>query len=239
MERLQYPTEILPNKNYTDKINLDLLIQEQNLYFHRRIDKPETDVFDHSPVLKRLVFREDAISCDDLPNLSVNLMGGKFEKYHFLYSQKGLGSKTWNKDNILNLEISEEHYKLHAPELTTHVFLLSEGIHNINIPYKREVTKDTRKIFESFALDQNEGMYLLTCKIFFAHDPVQLNYWHCELRFITEQINKVERDTNSSYRKDLFKKIYDEIIAKNVVHPNFLQEGILAINQSHYCSIAS
>jgi len=155
---MEYPTYLLPQKNYKiidfDNVNLGLR------YLVRHTEN--TDLKDLSGKLKAELV---AIQSDHLRDYSTNLLGIfqlKDLRWQWL---KGTECTTiWNP-GVLPLYPTEKDVQLVAED-RGYFFLKIAKFHGINFPTKVE----------------HEGEHEVACRV--VHTPLKSNFWHCSLRWL-------------------------------------------------------
>jgi hypothetical protein len=204
--RLKYPLSILPKKHYVRQININKLYEEIPLIVVRRSEKTQEKLFNKFGIL-----REDAFSETDIPNMSINLLGGKFKSDYIRFNPTKEATKTW--DGQEQIFYSKYHPLVQILSEVIPIFFDVINLHNLTFPYQRNKDKDVNKLIEKLALKpvEIEGKYQFQGKSVISHEPTQLNYWHVEF-----QIKDIE-DNLISNTKSAWKKNAAEMALKNVI----------------------
>ncbi|MEM9919350.1 MAG: hypothetical protein AAF990_14705 [Bacteroidota bacterium] len=130
--------------------------------------------------------REDALIRDgklrNIPGLSMNLLGGKFEVSHIDFIQKAPASAYWEEGEEISFRQYIECIQYKGGSIPIYFFL--SDIHKIHLPYTRKADKVTNKYlaqFEATPPVSNNERYELEGFTIVSHKPNKLNYWHVEL----------------------------------------------------------
>src|ERR1700761_960813 len=140
-KKLTYPIRIIPKHCFKEEIDIENLQREvQKLFVLRRSEKPLEDLFHLLGDI--YILRSDALEDDDIPNMSMNLMGGKFEEKHAVYvpKMKTLGVEKWINKKRIYLDQFLNSYSVKRG--ITPIYFDVSKIHNIPVPYFR--AKDSR-----------------------------------------------------------------------------------------------
>jgi len=106
--KLIFPLEILPKRNYRPVINLSSLIENQSVFILRRSNASFSDTFNELGYL-----RESALIPKEIPNLSLNLLGGKFKPKDACFRIINNGQKKWmNNEPVFLCEYLKDFKKL-------------------------------------------------------------------------------------------------------------------------------
>src|SRR5579863_3421633 len=81
--KLTYPDSILPKRTYIHIMDIASLCAIGDIYALRRSEKPVGDNF--HVIGEFRILREAAIEPLEVPNMSVNLMGGLFQEEHIKF----------------------------------------------------------------------------------------------------------------------------------------------------------
>jgi hypothetical protein len=212
--KLKYPSEILPKTCFKAFIDLDSLMKEQRVYFLRRSDKPLNLTFNHLGDIFTL--KDDVISYNEIPNLSVNLMGRFYKtKYvKFKLEINSNASKPW--DGKSTIFLSDHVSSFSITNSFCPIFIDSINIHELIIPYNRPQEKDLDNQLKVLGLDYKaeNKKYRLKGKIKFIPAPINLNYWHAELK-IFDYKNELINYKSSNWIKEWCKQILTDVVAVN------------------------
>jgi hypothetical protein len=187
-----YPFIIIPKVSYIFPINIDGL----NVIV-RRSNKTEDKTFDEIGYL-----REDALisKIDQFPNLSMNILGGKFETKHIRYKAKiGIATERWNeKERVLLIDYKD---KWETWSNAIPIYFLLNDIHNIEFPYLRNSKdEETKKLRKAFSFLEQGDKTRFFGKTFVEHEPIKLNYWHVELKLKDIRGDNIKK-TDSAWKK--------------------------------------
>ncbi len=200
-----YPTCVIPYFHYKYKIDINHLICEDNCVIVRRSDKSEEESFNDLDIL-----REDIISESDVPNLSMNLYGGKFNNTHLKFRCVRPATDLWNGEKI---KISK--YRTFYLLLDTYspIYFLIKDLHNKEFPYYKTDDKETKKLLTALNLStlSENGKVKLNGKSFVEHTPTKLNYWHVELQIKDVQDSEIKH-AKSAWQKSAAEYAYKDII---------------------------
>ena len=223
-----YPFRIIPKENYIFPINIDGLNQSGEYVIVRRSNKSEDKTFDEMGYL-----REDALisRIDQFPNLSMNILGGRFQTKHIRYKAKmGIATKKWvEKERVLLLDYKDEWVTWSD---AIPIYFTLKDIHNIEFPYLRDSKdKETKKLKEIFSFLEQDNDTKFTGKTYIEHEPIKLNYWHIELKLKDIRGENIKK-TDSKWREMAAKNALTDIvlikgraeIGKNEIIPNMFYE---------------
>ena len=218
-----YPKVILPNIKYIKKINIDdLLDNVEGFIVSRRITGRLEENVDVFAGKKRL--RVEALG--NIPNLSLNLLGGKFvDKRHLKFRQLHDASREWDGLPVLLHNYADKY------EVINNCFSVvyrGKDLHNISIPYKKEiknkVEKDKlQKLGIDLAKFTDGELTSLQGKIQLEHKPTMLNYWHFVMDIFPQEENSPLKKTNAAWQKSLVQYVIEEIlISKFEINPRLV-----------------
>lgn len=212
--KLKYPFQILPCSKFKTSIDCDSLINNQDIYILRRSNLSVDETF--KPMLGQNVLNDDAIDDIRIANLSVNLLGGHFKKEHNKFValkagvDKWIGEKVYLSNYIKDYSIEEDKGL---------IFINTKVLHNIEVPYNlpsdpnlhKEATKFQKIIGNNRVLiNTPKETIRVIGKSFFVHSPVNLNYWHFELKvenFSEEIIDNPKKKSDKRFLEQLFTNI--------------------------------
>ena len=232
---LKYPFSILPKTKFKLEINFDELISDGQVYFLRRSQVPQIETF-HIFNDGTSLLNDDAADLVRIPNFSINLMGSLFKTHHSIFIPINNGSKTWKGEKVY-LSDHFDDYKLDNEN--GYFFIHANKIHNIKVPYNLKFNNEFHKEVEKFIRTVGSNNVLsntppediiIKGKIYFEHVPVNLNYWHAELKTVNYK-EKSLKDAKSVSDKRFIEVIFNDYIKLNS-YPN-VQE-LNEINKSLY-----
>jgi hypothetical protein len=203
-----YPFIIIPKVSYIFPINIDELSQSGDFVIVRRSNKTEDKTFDEIGYL-----REDALisKIDQFPNLSMNILGGKFKTKHIKYKAKiGIATERWNeKERVLLIDYRD---KWETWSNAIPIYFSLNDIHNIEFPYLRDSNdKETKKLKEIFSFLEQGIKTRFIGKTFVEHEPIKLNYWHVELKLKDVRGDNIEK-TDSAWKKTAAENALKDIL---------------------------
>lgn len=214
---LKYPSHILPKNKYEHLIDIDKLNRTQIIYVLRRSSKDFLDSF--NVVGDTVILREDVIDKSEIPNMSLNLAGGKFKDNDLKYIPKinTRATEKWNGSEKIYLSEYLNCYKI-ADKFCPIYFDVSK-IHKKEIPYQQGKTKDLRKLLKEMGEDPIEinDKYQFSAIIEVSHEPINLNYWHVELKIKDFKKHEIS-STKSAWVKELCEQTLKNILAVNAYH---------------------
>lgn len=215
-----YPTTILPKKRYKIEIDIDNLFAGQDIFLLRKSDLSEADTFKKFSNGQNLLV-DDAINTKRVINLSTNIIGGFFKQKHTIYRPLDEGTKEWNGDKI-KMSSFKRAYKIEKP--MGNIFIKANKLHNKTIPFTvasddnihKEISK-FEKAFGNKTIKSNErGTPIkLLGKIKIKHVPVNLNYWHAELKIYSYDDNTIEKYKSNTKTNALLDEIFTNWIKVN------------------------
>jgi hypothetical protein len=198
-----YPDCLLPKNRYVSRINLEEIFEHQLLFILRRSNKSFSETF--IQVGEISILREDAIDYKEVPNMSVNLMGGKFVPDFLRFIPKDEGIKEWDgRERIFLYEYLKSYSVL--PSEPCAIYFDASKIHNCSIPYNRKKDKQVDKFYrlKEFTPPFEEGKYKLTAELRVAHVPTNMNYWHVELKLHPiQKLDESVSDVSPAWLKEL------------------------------------
>lgn len=209
----EYPDCILPRTFYKNKINISDLVRKQEVVFVRRSSKTFIDTFN---ILGDVItLKEDSIPHHEIPDLSLNLLGGKFLSGHLKYrlNLKSEACRPWDGKTEIDLNNFQDSFG--EVDVPCEIYFNGNIIHDHPIPYDRERTKELDKLAKSlpdvFTLENNK--YNLLGKIAFESDPLNLNYWHAETRIFDAEGHR--KKYGATYVKQICEKSMTDVICRN------------------------
>lgn len=192
-----YPTSIIPKKGYHPRIDISKLLE---IYPHlavvRRCDILEPFAFSSTGNKRRL--KDDVFADENLLQMSVNLIGGKFRIKHLQYKPVlGELTKLWDGVSLLSTPINKESYKV-ASQYTPIYFRVKE-INEFAFPYKKHFDNNAALNSWKQKISKRNKEHLEICKIITEeistkstelevqatlktnHYPTLANYWHSHI----------------------------------------------------------
>jgi len=182
--KLTYPACILPRTSYIHKVDIASLINRQEVFVSRRSNKICEETFNE--LGETYTLREDAIDPIDVPNMSLNLMGGRFLEMHLKYVTEGEAAKIWN--GVRKIYLSDFMNLYTSLESFCPIYFNLRGIHNQPFIYDKgkspELTKEMQDFYKILRKRYIGGKSReeFIGEIRLAHVPTNLNYWHCEFK---------------------------------------------------------
>mgnify|MGYP001021867876 CR=1 FL=1 len=211
--KFDYPNSILPRTFYKEKVDISDLIKKQQVVFVRRSSKPFAKTF--NVVGELITLKEDSIFYQDIPDLSLNLLGGKYQREHLKYKLNinSDACRTWDGKTKIDLTDFHEYYEV--VDVPCEIYFDGNIIHDHIIPYNRQQSKELDKLAKSlpkvFTLDKNT--YTFEGKIAFESDPLNLNYWHAETCIFDVEGHRKEY-TGARYIKQICEDSLRNVICK-------------------------
>lgn len=197
-----YPYSILPKKFFKKTIDIPDLIGKQKVILIRRSNKILEDSF--NLLGETITLKEDCFSYHEIPELSMNLLGGKFKEDHlrFRVLPKSPGCGIW--DGKLRVILSKYKESYEVIPVPCEIFLDGNAIHDQEVPYSRQHTKELEKLSKSLPeiIMVENGIYKMRGKIGIEAVPINLNYWHVETRIFDVEGHRL-RYTGATYIKDI------------------------------------
>lgn len=220
IRKLDYPYYILPNTKFKIKIDLDSLIKNQDVYILRRSNLEVDETFE--TIYDEIILNDDAIDDIRIVNLSVNLLGGNFQNKHNKYIAKREGALNWLGNKVL---LSEHKNDYDIVENKGLIFINTRYLHNIEFPYNlppdQNLHKDIANFQKTFGsnrvvLNNPKETIRLIGKSYFKHSPINLNYWHLELKVENYTEKAMETPKNKSDKRFL-EQLFINIIKLNAI----------------------
>jgi hypothetical protein len=179
----KYPFRLLPKKNYFEKIQTEKLFEDIDCYLVRRSNFDAIKTFINNEVIEKALFKED----NEMPGLSMNLLGAKFKENHIIFNPKKIGSKPWThfRSCFYLRELSELEIEIFNNSCP--IFFKINDLNGYKISFERG-TKELNDILKrkaSSSGSKNNGKEILDGEVEVMHKPTNLNYWHIEFNFYT------------------------------------------------------
>lgn len=219
--KLDYPKEVLPKPNYKINLDFDSITQVQNVFLLRRAELNFEDTF--FKLGNRYVLKADAIPIDynRIPNLSTNLLGGGFKSDYSAFRVKmdSLAGKKWIGTNIYLCEHIDSYSKVEGGCI---VYLNANNLHNAKFPYNlgfnQDFHKEVKKFEDTFSKNiirnEKDGKIDLIGSTKIVHDPINLNYWHVELK-VLDFANQELKNASSNKHKQIAQHALDNLVSIN------------------------
>jgi hypothetical protein len=213
-----YPVSILPSLKHIQEISIDSICKSHNLIISRRIKSIDSkNLFNEVGHL-----RDNIIEPKEVPMLSLNLMGGKFEPFHLKFRTIKKGNDKW--DGIKKILLSEflSCYEILSEEEFTFVYFDGKKIHATEFPYYQpsspELKTQVDHFFSYFPKPKiSTDGFEFKGKVIIKHDPTNLNYWHLELNTIDYSDNTIKNYNKSAWQKRLFSHVINNILIINAL----------------------
>lgn len=212
--KLKYPNSILPKTCFKNFLEFDTLIENQQIFLLRRSDKPLEHTF--SILGGNYILCQDAIEDSDLLDLSLNLLGGKFQIKHIKFIPKIKSEACYPWDGKSSIYLSDHLHNYSVVEVPCYIFIDSSNIHNETISYSRTQDKPLDKHLKSLGktFKPENKIYNFESRVKFVAVPTNINYWHFELR-INEFDNDPISNKKPAWVKALCHQIFNDIISVN------------------------
>jgi hypothetical protein len=143
----------------------------------RRTDKNPVDAFDENGFL-----RSDALIDElrDVPEMSMNLLGGLFELQHIKFIPKQEASKKWTTPHKIKFRDYKNSFRVLNESYP--IYFLFNDIHNQVIPYQRNSNDPkVQKLYKKLKIPLTSNSLVdFEGKTVVSHEPINLNYWHIE-----------------------------------------------------------
>jgi hypothetical protein len=234
LRKLNYPYCILPITKYKINIDCDTLINNQNIYILRRSNLSNEETF--QSVFGQIVLNDDAIDDIRIANLSVNLLGGTFKNKHCKYLSKGQGASNWQGDDVYLSDFINDYKVENNKGL---IFIKASYLHNIEFPYNLPSDPHLHKEAAKFQNTVGETRVLLNTpkhpiqvigKTYFVHSPINLNYWHLELK-VENYMEVLLENPKKNSDKRFLEQLFTNLIKLNS-EPTF--NSFDKINEAYY-----
>ncbi|WP_333876237.1 hypothetical protein, partial [Flavobacterium sp.] len=195
-----------PKTKYKVEINFDDLTSSNSVYVLRRSELPQDETF-HKFNDGSIILNDDALLSERIPELSLNLMGGVFKLKHSAFVPIKNGSKVWTGGKIYLSEYFSD-YKIDNQNGC--IYINANQLHNKTVPYEIESNPNLHKEIEKFIRtvgpngtnnvirNSPPDSISLLGKIYFKHVPVNLNYWHIELKTENFKLTSLKKATNKT-----------------------------------------
>jgi len=216
--QLTYPSCILPRTKYIHLINFSSLLETQAVFILRRSEKNCEETFNR--LGDNVTLREDSIEPIDIPNMSLNLMGGKFLEKHLKYIPDGKAEavRMWNgrsKIYLINFLKSYKVEKKYCP-----IYFDCNAIFEQYFVYGRRKAKELNTELKLFyekigkKMDYDKEIHEFIGHTSLSHVPTNLNYWHVEFNLIDYRKEVIKRK-NTNWIEDLGEQIIKNILTAN------------------------
>lgn len=235
LRKLKYPYSILPSSNFKTNIDCDTLISNHNIFILRRSELSKEETY-QTLYNGDIVLNDDAIEDIRIANLSVNLLGGNFKNSHNKFLAVRNGSELWTGNKVYLSEYINDYKIIENKGM---IFIDAKLLHNIEFPYNlpsdptlhKEVAKFQNTIGKNRVITNIPKQTIKVIgKTYFIHSPVNLNYWHLELKtenFMEEVIENPKKNSNRRFLEQLFTNVIKLNSAPKL-------ENAEKINKSYY-----
>ena len=237
-KKLNYPFCILPNTSFKVEIDFNALISNHTIFVLRRSDLPQNETF-HTFNNGDVILNDDAIDNKRIPNVSLNLLGVFFKTIHSIFVPINNGSIGWKGEKVYLFE-HLNNFKI--DDINGAIFINANELHNKTIPYNLpsndNLHKEIRKFEKTVGISDNivsnvpPNEIELKGKIYFRHDPVNLNYWHVEMNIVDFKNVVLKKVGNSSTERFVEQLFNDWISVNSFPDMNSFEK----INKSYYCA---
>jgi len=201
---VSFPLKIIPKNKYKQGFDLNQIPNRKRVIIVRR-SLQGANTFDRYGAV-----REDALinGLEDVPGLSLNVLGGFFKPKHISYIPTKKAGKEWIKGEkyLWFKYIKFVIYKFSSVP----IYFFFEEIHNKPFPYSK--ANDSK--FKAFiakhsvpnTVSKNQANVYGACII--RHSPAKLNYWHVELELLdiesryTDAATTITRKSIKSYSSE-------------------------------------
>lgn len=211
-----YPLEIIPSVKYKKEILIDSICNTQDFYITRRVNHNKENLLNEIGIL-----RDDVLQPKEVPMMSLNIMGGKFEHSHIKFRTLKEGNDKWNgKDEIFISDFFKCYEILDSSKIAT-IFFEGNKINSVIIPYCQPDTTELKKQVDHFFThvpkpEKGSNGFEFEGKIIFKHDPTNLNYWHLELNVIDFKGDAITFK-GATWQKRLFSHIISNTLLVNAL----------------------
>jgi len=207
---IAYPQKILPKLDYQHRMTFDQFLSRDDAFVLRRSALDKGQSFNSAKKLK-----SKAITTDQIPLLSCNLLGGKFEEPHanFVAKIKSAADAPWEGQRVRISDYRGQYNKLKSIDP---IFIPTNAIHDKLIPFQAENSKHNRQRVGKLPFEpvNGDGMKLNgVSKI--IHSPTNINYWHVEVE-VRDFDNKIVKKTTNEFNETACDFILD-IISETAV----------------------
>ncbi|WP_207533628.1 hypothetical protein [Desertivirga arenae] len=188
---------------------MDNLLNEGECFIVRRLDVPESEVLNREGNVNAMVLKKE-----DIPDMSMNLLGGLYKKEHLKYRTDKKASSPWNgkikvaiKDFTNNISLLKEFSALFIP---------ASVLHRVSIPFEAVDKKENKQAYKGFPFEKKyEGDRIKKngeCLV--RHDPTVLNYWHVVLDVINPFNGEPLKNAKNAFNTFACECIINNIISK-------------------------
>ena len=213
-EYSSYPKEILPTSKYVIKIDIDdLLGKVGDFLICRRIE----GLLEENMVGFNGKVRLKVEALGKIPNLSTNLLGAKFQaNKHIAFSPSGDARCDWDGRKI---DFAKFKDSFHIVENCTYVAYHGNNLHNIPVPYKKNLNKDDKNKLARLGINldnfikDGEAEMMGTIKL--EHKPTMLNYWHIVMDLYPyASCDPIKKD-GAAWQENMVKFVVQKILTVN------------------------
>ena len=208
-----YPAKILPKSSYQKKLDINSICDKQELNIVYRSNFNITDTFNDLGNVRGKVFDRNTV-----PTLSMNLLGGNFQKEHIKYRPKMKTSavEKWSGNEVFLSDLINDYEEL---KIYTAIIYSSSSLNKARILFKFDLSDRSEKAIVRKLLNTPkllEETFTAEGKLAIIHDPTNINYWHLELQM--EDYNKPSNTIRNASNK------------RNASAATFVIDHILTIN---------
>ncbi|WP_143014006.1 hypothetical protein [Mucilaginibacter sp. OK268] len=184
-------------------------MRENNFILTRRVDKPIHDIYDQEMDL----LRSSTFNNSDVPGMSLNMLGGKFIPEYNKFKTKAKGSEYWTSQYVWLCEYIKDYEIIEHS--FTNIYFQSEDLHKLDIPFTREINRDSKRLYVSLNIDPTTvgDKYKDNGQLFLKHCPTNLNYWHAEIALTDIDEKELNRNKLNNSQKTATTYVIDHILS--------------------------
>jgi hypothetical protein len=204
-----YPYRIIPKSYFKREIKFKKL-SGRGFFIARRSPLSERETFTEAGTVST-----KAIESREVPNMSMNLLGGYFIMEDMKYRTLGEASKPWN-GSIVFLSDFINQFEIIRNYCT--IIYDAWQLHDIAIPYYSDnKNKDINKRLQQAGITGLvEGQRLKTFgRMWIHHDPTNLNYWHVELK-LTDPTGKEVQSGKQAWSRSAIELVLEQYLAVGI-----------------------
>jgi hypothetical protein len=227
--QLTYPYRVIPKPYYLLFLDLDAIINLQELFIVRRSDYSIEDTFTETGTVKDKVIHQD-----DIPGMSMNLLGSYFKVEHIKYRLLREAANKWQGKTIFlsNYVDLIDQFIIYSP-----IIYSSKTLHNVSIPFIYD-SNDKAAKKDVIAWEKATGLtaelvkeeYRLKGRLFLQHEPSNLNYWHVELKLF-DAMKKEVKKYEGTRRKTAIDYVLEHYLS---IAYSEVPESLKKIDEKHY-----
>lgn len=208
-------------------MNLCDILKSQDLYVVRRVSLNKGEVFNRLGNVK-----PGALKINEVPNMSMNILGGRYNPSFLKFRTEMAASKNWNGEKKLPLRI----YKPYISVLKNFcgLYIPAKLIHKISIPYQASFNKQYKENFPNYSFGnvKNGEIVKDTGYSELIHAPTTLNYWHVVLESISPFSGDPIKNSKNAFNSFACDSLLQNIITVSAL-PN-LPEDLEKIDKKFY-----